>query len=550
MKTDVAFIQLALKLVPQGAYSTSAFSGYWPYIIDGVNSIRLLNAISHFKSEYFSEQELSASSLLQEGLSCIPSASSVSFKKLVGALPREYANADIAIEVFGSRLMMFKVNQNAKGPIKYTVDDLALPNDDAAALIKNFDFIVQGYGVLPRIRKITLDHEGKFRVNVGFDGGQVIDRNTGKFVTAAGQHKADIISYMAMRLNQPHMKGSHHWSAIGKQNLILRTKKQYSKLKAGNGLQAWNAWYLGLNKTAMQADVVKQVLDAYEFHRIGGVLDPEIMKFMRQTLGDDWDKIDEVLKLKEGKATQIREALEAALYNRDTYFRLLLAAENDLRRQLNIKEVDVLGNLAADITEYVLSKVVEGKIAKSGDGSKRSNELAGEVVDLLDAQAGRSKSIVEKVTRTESPEELEIFPQIEKVLDSPVLDTVLLGLTVVGVVLVVVGSGGVAGGALAFLAFVGRSIKVTVDVADVSIIALNILLGELKNEKLKELVKRTQEKIIALTPLLAEALRDVQNAISAIQAEDILSLPDFKFTKEEIEKARMQNEEVLKVMAS
>jgi hypothetical protein len=552
-KADVAFIQMALKLAPQGGYATGSFSGYWPDRIDGVNSIKLLNAITRFKADYFSDVELGKGSLLRETLSSFPSATSISFQKLTSTLPSGYSNTDFVIEEFGKRVFIFKVNKNIVGPTKYSVENLSLPNDDATALIENLKFISKSFSILPRIKEINLTYNGRFAVNIGLDAGQIVDPETAKIMTVTDQLKSSVIKFMAMRLNKPLLPGSRRWSAIGKQNLLLRTKKQYPKLRASAGARTWQVWHLGEHKTRMQASVVEKVLDAYELHRLGGVLDPETVKFMQQTLGDDWAKVKEIVRIKERKAFAFKRALETALYKRDRYYRLLIKAENDLRRQLGMEEVDVWGKLALDLLKGMGTKKVKKglakRLAKSGDGTKEAKELSEEVVDLVAEPIGRAESIIKKTKQPDTPEELEILPEVQDVLASPVLDIVLGVLTVVGIILVVIGAV-VGSGPLLVLAAVGRAIKLIVEIADTSIMVLDVVFAHLQNEKLRELVSLTKENIVKYKPLLAEAIRDVQNAVAAIESEDILSLPDFKFSQSEIKEAQSQNAKILIGLAS
>lgn len=283
---DVAFIQMALKVISKGPYESKGSTNYWAGLIDGKSSYNLRNAIGIFKEAYFSEKELASSSLLREPIGAIPKATSKAYVRLLKALPQKYRNVGYRFGVTRKGIVVFQIASGGiAGKVDYAVADLALPNLEAAKLIRHLTFLFEAFQVVPTIEDIDVGQNGDFHVRIGLSGGRIINNQTAAVKDATSlQERKNIISYFAGSLGKPAFPQARLWQPFGIEKLIFKSKKKYKILKLTAGAKTWIRWHLGAHKTQYQAKVVEKALDIYDRYRIGGALTPEMASLDRKSV--------------------------------------------------------------------------------------------------------------------------------------------------------------------------------------------------------------------------------------------------------------------------
>lgn len=522
---DVAYIQMALKFAPAGKHGTGPYGNYWPNKIDGKYTYKLKDAISRFKDNHFSEKELSNWDLLREGLSSIPSARSQSYLRLKSLLPSSHRNKSFIGLRLNNKFLMLQAPIGTINPIMESARSIALPDADAVVLLEHFRFIIQSYKIVPAIHSILVDHDGRFMVNVDLNHGVIVDSSTGKLTPITGQSRKDVLNYMAKRINTPLFGGRRRWEASGREKLLLRTVTRYPNLKLSSGAKTWIRWQLGAHKNQVHTEVVERALDLYEFHRIGGSLNEEESSFLIELFGEDWPKIREKQAIKERLAGTYKRNLARLISERDNYVDSLLRRENRLRALLKLPKADAWGNLLQDIVASGIGGLGNQAIFKQL--RKRSSN----------SDSRQIEAISDGITK----------PVEVAVSGDDVWDGIIFGVGVVGIILVVVGTAGTAaiamGAGSAALATVsatslavGNSLVRGSETADALKVVVDFYRRYNADEKLANEIADLAVSIQNAEQKLDEVILKIVNVILAVKNEEILSLGDFKFAREELQK--------------
>jgi hypothetical protein len=552
---DVAFIQMALKVIPKGKFKRTSLSSYWPGRIDGKYSFKIRDAIAIFKDQYFTEEELNEPNLLKEPLGGFSSANSKAYKRLISALPSKYKNVNYRFGKIADRTVVLQVGSGSSGKINFTPAELALPNADAERLIKHLNLIASAYKIVPTIEQITAGYNGHLYVHVGLNGGKIIDAETARIIEFSAQKRSDILAFLRMTFDNPIFpKTGRYWELISAEKVIFKTTLGFDFLRASKVEKTWARYQLGAHETRMQADVVEKVLAAYERFRIGAELKPATEKMMIELLGDDWKKIKEKVALKEARAHSLCRKLKKATAARDFARASLLLAENNFRASLGIKKRNVLGELVEDAEEYFIGRILKVggtkalRVATKGRLKGGPIIVGGKVtntVNLTEDLAGDAvaSALGGEVTDIIPTPPAEPNDKTDNLLST--LSYIALAIVVVGLV---IATGGLALGgaaALSTLAVGGEIITVgllagrLVDAANLAKVGLDALESQLFNMGLeRELFLLNQE----IRPARIRFDNTNQNLteIMALLGAAKIALVDCGFTPDQISAAQKE----------
>lgn len=513
---DVAVVQFALKIVPIGPRKSANIRTYWPSLIDGKHTYKLDYAISNFKHDYFSEKELGEPALLSESIEAFSGPNSKALKRLFEKLPPSYRRAQYVYEQFSSYVFIFQITSESPGNIAHTEQDLAMPNKDARALLKHLRLIRQGYKILATIDDVTISQNGEFIVRIGLGSGRMIDRTTGKVSDVqSSKARLEMKDFIVSTINRPIYPAAARWKVLQANNeILLKTKKQYSVLKLSAGTKTWIRWQLGNHQTKFQKAAVERALDAYDKHRIGGTLTPATERFMIEVFGDDWKSIEASLSNRQRIASDYKRRLKTLLSDSDKIKKTLLQKENELRRLLGIEPNNLLGMLLEEILDRRLKKRRKARRKTT----PKDDEVTDETFNLM-AETGQ---ILVSGFGGDKPD---------------ALDLLLYGVSIVALVALAAGTLGVGVAGFAMVAAAGRAVSTAVEVASYAKFGYDLIGAYLENEELEDDIAAIKIDLINYSTQLDAVALQLKTLIHAIRAEDFLSLPDFCFTNEQLSEA-------------
>lgn len=533
---DVAFIQMALKVIPKGKFNKPK-GAYWPNRIDGKHSYKINAAISRFKDEHFSEKELKERSLLSESIEAIPSANSKAYKRLVSVLPAKYKGVGYRFGTLPTRIFVYQFKQgNSNARVAFTEQQLAIADADGTKLIQHLKTMIKGFHIIPTIEKSIVGNQGNYQFVIGLKGGQLIDESSGEIrpVTTPSLKKT-ILSYMQGKLNNPIFPPGSIWEAIGADRLIIQSKKKY-QLIASPKTRTWFKLKLGQHKIPFQAAAVQKALDAFDYQRLTGGLTPEKEKFLIEFLGADWPKIQEAYGLRKTKGKEFGQKLRAAVKKRDRVCKQLINAENELRANLKMSPINTLGEFAQDFTALMINRI-------SGPGGKAvSKALGPQAVHTIFTAAGKKVNIAGELVEfavgfaaTGTAVYVDL-PQdkVDRIL--MYLGYAALAVALVGLVLLTGGAGAAAFGAVLLSSSVvtDRALKLAESFKTAYNLAHNVLSNaEFARERLY-----LENRIEPLTNELKNAMVDIRALSNALGSDPSFDVVDMIENKTELKTAQ------------
>ncbi len=543
---DVAFVQLALKVIPIGPYNNFAGKRYFTGKIDGKFSVALRRAIGAFKDTSFSEKDWKDPTLLSEPLDTISSAYSKSYKKLVNRMPSEYWGGKYRFGVSNQTVIIFNVPQSSKAKAKYSLEDLALPKREAEGLLKILNAIIGYFNIIPIIKKITIGHRGFFRVNISLQGGKVANANTGKLVRPSQYALTDIQAYIQSLYGTPILPNKDIWRLVSEKQILLKSKKSYSFAVLDRGDRTFIRYQLGAVKNfGYEEDVIATSLDIYERARIGGELTSDMLTFMKEIYGKEWQKFKYNESIRKKKASALKGHFTKILNDVKQVRDSLLFVENKFRKLQDIDVKDTVGSLVEDVSAIFGGKLVSKKISRGlTKAGRKQGADEGAIINRGNNKKETSLDVIsESIGGT-------IGVGVQVVIDPPsdTFDNILLhagiAALVVGLVAATILTGGaatavVAGGLLEYAAVASVVATTTSNLVfwgEVAKTGYNLLSNILFNQGLEEELALLESEIIPAQRKLANKLAILGDAFKTAQTEGYFLLADFGFSKEEISK--------------